>query len=94
VDDMDAIFDYVVLEDQDAAFKMLDAFEKRIGQLAQSPYIGAAIRTDEAMMIASGYRYLVVSPYLIFYRVTDGEVRIGRVLHSRQDWLQLLFGPR
>ncbi len=94
VDDMDAIFDYIVLENQDAALKMLSEFEKSIDRLAEAPYIGAAIRTDEPMMIAPGYRYLVVSPYLIFYRVVDAEVRIGRVLHSRQDWLQLLFGPR
>lgn len=94
VDDMDAIFDYIMLEDQDAALKMLADFEKSISRLAVSPYIGAAIRTDEPMMIMSGYRYLVVSPYLIFYRVTDGEIRIGRILHSRQGWLQLLFGLR
>ena len=94
VDDMDAIFDYIVLEDRDAALKMLSEFERRIGRLADTPYIGAAIRTDEPMMIAAGYRYLVVSPYLIFYRVYGEEVRIGRILHSRQDWLQLLFGIR
>lgn len=94
VDDLDAIFDYVLLEDQSAALKLLAEFERRIGSLAESPYVGAAIRTDEPMMIAAGYRYLVVPPYLVFYRVTDAEVRIGRVLHSRQDWLQLLFGPR
>ncbi len=94
VDDMDAIFDYIVLENQDAARKMLSEFAKGIEGLAESPYIGAAIRTDEPVMITAGYRYLVVSPYLIFYRVVDGEVRIGRILHSRQDWLQLLFGIR
>lgn len=94
VDDMDAIFDYIVLENRDAAHRMLAEFERSVNRLADSPYIGAAIRTDEPMMIKPGYRYLVVSPYLIFYRVTDGEVRIGRILHSRQDWLKLLFGLR
>jgi toxin ParE1/3/4 len=94
VDDMDAIFDYIFLEDQDAAQKMLSDFKKSIERLAESPYIGAAIRTDEPVMITAGYRYLAVSPYLIFYRVADSEVRIGRILHSRQDWLQLLFGVR
>lgn len=94
VDDMDAIFDYIVLENPDVAQKLLMQFEKSILQLADAPMIGAAIRTDEPMMIAVGYRYLAVSPYLIFYRVCGGEVRIGRVLHSRQNWLQLLFGLR
>lgn len=94
VDDMDAIFDYIVIENRDAAVKLLQAFEESIGHLADTPYIGAALLAGETAMIASGYRYLVVSPYMIFYRVFDGEVRIGRILHSRQDWLHLLFGKR
>ena len=92
VDDMDAIFDYVVVENQTAAHKLLEQFDHSIQKLRKAPYLGAAIRTDDAMMIAEGYRYLVVAPYLIFYRVREKDVVIGRILHSRQDWLQLLFG--
>ncbi|MEG2719587.1 MAG: type II toxin-antitoxin system RelE/ParE family toxin [Clostridia bacterium] len=94
VDDMDAIFDYIVIENRDAAIKLLQAFEESIGHLADTPYIEAALPTGDAAMIANGYRYLVVSPYMIFHRVFDGEVRIGRILHSRQGWLHLLFGLR
>lgn len=94
VDDLDAIFDYICLENPDAAKKMLQAFQTSISRLASAPYLGAAMRTDEPMMIAAGYRYAVVSPYLVFYRVVEKEVRIARILHSRQDWLSLLFGIR
>lgn len=94
VDDLDAIFDYVVLENPEAARKLLAQFEKSILRLAEAPMLGAAIQSDEAMMIAAGYRYIVVSPYLVFYRVCGNEVRIGRILHSRQNWLHLLFGIR
>lgn len=93
-DDLDAIFDYVAIENRDAAIKLLQAFDQSIIRLAASPYIGAAIANEESAMIAGGYRYLVVSPYMVFYRVCNGEVRIGRILHSRQDWLHLLFGRR
>lgn len=93
-DDLDAIFDYVAVENRDAAIKLLGAFDESISRLADSPYIGAAIPSEEPMMLANGYRYLVVSPYMIFYRVFDSEVRIGRILHSRQEWLHLLFGRR
>ena len=94
MDDLDAIFDYICLDNPDAARKMLQAFRTGIEKLDATPYLGAALRTDSPIMISSGYRYIVVSPYLVFYRVVDQEVRIGRILHSRQDWLSLLFGIR
>lgn len=94
VDDLDAIFDYICLDNPDAARKMLQSFKTGIGRLAPAPYMGAALRTDSPLLISAGYRYIVVSPYLVFYRVVDDEVRIGRILHNRQDWLSLLFGIR
>lgn len=94
VDDLDAIFDYICLDNPDAARKMLQSFRTGIGRLASAPYMGAALRTDSPLLISAGYRYIVVSPYLVFYRVVDDEVRIGRILHNRQDWLSLLFGIR
>ena len=94
IDDLDAIFDYICLDDPDAARNNLNKFKSSIEKLAATPYHGAALRTDSTVMIAAGYRYIVVSPYLVFYRVVDSEVRIGRILHSRQDWLSLLFGIR
>lgn len=94
VDDLDAIFDYICLDNPDAARKMLQSFKSGIERLASAPYLGAALRTDSPLLISAGYRYIVVSPYLVFYRVVDDEVRIGRILHSRQDWLPLLFGIR
>lgn len=94
VDDLDAIFDYICLDNPDAARNMLKKFKTCIEKLATTPYHGAALRTDSPIMIAAGYRYIVVSPYLVFYRVVGDEVRIGRILHSRQDWLSLLFGIR
>lgn len=93
-DDLDAIFDYIALDNRDVAIKMLNAFDSSIRRLADTPYLGTALPSRENMMIAHGYRYLVVSPYMIFYRVHNDEVRIARILHSRQDWLHLLFGQR
>lgn len=94
VDDLDAIFDYICLDNPDAARNMLAKFKTSIEKLSTVPYHGAALRTDSPLLISAGYRYIVVSPYLVFYRVVDNEVRIGRILHSRQDWLSLLFGIR
>lgn len=77
IDDLDAIFDYVCLENPAAAEKLLSAFDSSISRLQTTPYMGAALRTDQPMFVAQGYRYLVVSPYLVFYRVDGRDVYIG-----------------
>lgn len=94
IDDLDVIFSYILLEDPAAALRMLDEIDRRITQLARQPLLGVALPANELAIVERGYRYLVVAPYLIFYRVEGIEIRIGRILHSRQDWLFLLFEPR
>ena len=92
VDDLDGIFSYISDDDRVAAVKMLDRIEAAILKLGDMPRLGAVLPTNELSLVESGYRMLVVEPYLIFYRIRQNEVWIGRVLHSRQDWLYLLFG--
>lgn len=94
MDDLDTIFDYIALEDPAAALRMLDAIDRRISRLAGQPRMGAAVASNDLSVVRPGYRYVVVAPYLVFYRAERGEVRIGRILHSRQDWLFLLYGGR
>ena len=38
------------------------------------------------------YRYLVVKPNYVFYRVENEIVKIIRILNEKQDFLQILFG--
>ena len=94
LDDLDAIFDYVAIEDVAAARKLLSRCEQKIERLAEEPYSGAAIAMDGPELIAPGYRYVFVSPYLICYRVDGRAVHIGRILHGRKDWVHLLFQSR
>ncbi|MEW9699529.1 type II toxin-antitoxin system RelE/ParE family toxin [Paenibacillus sp. SI8] len=39
-----------------------------------------------------GYRFIVVNPYVVFYRIVDDIVIIHRILHGRRDYLRELFG--
>ncbi|MBR5704337.1 MAG: type II toxin-antitoxin system RelE/ParE family toxin [Deltaproteobacteria bacterium] len=42
--------------------------------------------------VESDLRYLLVSGYLVFYRVVEGSyIEVTRVLNGRQDYLGLLF---
>lgn len=91
IDDLDAIFSCIAIEDQDAALQMPERFDASISRLADAPHIEVALSAGESALIDEGHRYTSLPPYLIFYRVFENEVRIGRILHGRQNWLQLLL---
>ena len=41
--------------------------------------------------VESEYRYIVSGKYIVFYRPIDNEIYIDRILHSRRDFMQILF---
>ncbi|MDP3486671.1 MAG: type II toxin-antitoxin system RelE/ParE family toxin [Bacillota bacterium] len=91
MDDLDSIFDYISEDNRSAAAGLLKRLEESILQLADNPRIGAVLPTNELSLVEPGYRRIVVKPYLVFYRLGTDEVFIARVLHSRQDWMNLIF---
>ena len=70
---------------------MLEQIESPILKLVDYPRMGTVLPTNDLSLVEPGYRRIVVKPYLIFYRIGNGELFISRVLHSRQDWMNLLF---
>ena len=91
VNDLDSIFDYISEDKRTAAANMLEQIENSILKLADNPRMGTVLPTNELSLVEPGYRRIVVKPYLIFYRIGNGELFISRVLHSKQDWMNLLF---
>lgn len=91
IDDLDSIFDYIDEGNRDAAVRMLNRLEQAILRLAENPRLGAVLPTNDRSLVSPGYRRLVVSPYLVFYRIGEEEIMVARVLHARQDWMHLLF---
>lgn len=69
----------IAKDDPAAADRVLDAIERRWGQLADFPYSGIA-RED----IAPGIRHLVAGQYLTLYRILDDAILVVRILHSRR----------
>ena len=90
-DDLDSIFDYISKDKRTTAAKMLEQIESSILKLADNPRMGTVLPTNDLSLVEPGYRHIVVKPYLIFYRIGNDELFISRVLHSRQDWMNLLF---
>jgi toxin ParE1/3/4 len=91
VDDLDALFNFISEDNRSAATKMADRIENAILKLATNPRLGAVLPSDEPARNASVFRYIVVKPYVIFYRIDNDDVIVARILHSRQDWMHLLF---
>jgi toxin ParE1/3/4 len=91
VDDLDSIFDYISDDNRDAAAGMLERIENTILNLADNPRMGAVLPTNDLSLVEPGYRRIVVRPYIVFYRIGKGDIFIARVLHCRQDWMNLLF---
>ena len=74
-----------------AAAGMLERIENTILNPADNSRMGAVLPTNDLSLVEPGYRRIVVRPYIIFYRIGKGEIFIARVLHCRQDWMNLLF---
>ena len=92
IDDMDEIFSYISQDQLGAAENMLGKLNESIAGLADFPNKGSVLHEDEYSLIQRGYRFIVVNPYLIFYRIFDDTVVIHRILHGRRDYLRELFG--
>lgn len=92
VDDMDEIFSYISKDDVSAAENLLQKLDHQISGLADFPEMGSVLSEDDYSLVQRGYRFIVVNPYLVFYRVVQDTVVIHRILHGRRDYLRELFG--
>ncbi|MBU7006032.1 type II toxin-antitoxin system RelE/ParE family toxin [Phosphitispora fastidiosa] len=91
VDDMDEIFSYISKDNAAAAESLLDKLNDDIGNLAEFPNMGSVLSEDEFTLVNRGYRFIVIHPYLVFYRIIKNTVIIHRILHSRRDYIRELF---
>jgi toxin ParE1/3/4 len=92
VDDMDEIFSFISQDNVLAAENLLQKLDLHISSLADFPNKGSVLSEDDYSLIERGYRFIVVNPYLVFYRIAEDTVIIHRILHGRRDYLRELFG--
>lgn len=76
--------------DPDTALDDLDDLQREIMKLETTPYMGSCPRYS--ILKKQGYRVLIVSRHLIFYKVSDQEkqVMIYAVADGRQHDLNLI----
>jgi len=85
-EDLIAIWDYIALDNPNAADRLLMKLKEKFQLLADNPELGAT-RTD----IAKEMRYLATGNYLLLYRVKAGGVDIVRVLHGARNLTAIPF---
>jgi toxin ParE1/3/4 len=79
-DDLEQIFAYLDEYSTSAATKLAIRINQRVGVVAAHPGIGR----DRGDLIG-GMRSVVVDKYVIFYRFTDTELEILRVINGFRD---------
>lgn len=86
--DLDDIFDYIMVDNPDAAARMLGDIMQALHRLEDFPYSGAPLPGHSLKEF--DFRIVIVEPYLAFYRFIDNKVYIYRVLHGSRNYLHLL----
>ncbi len=83
------IFTYIAKENKDAALKLFDSIYDAMATLSENPMRGA--RHIGRGLSKYEFRFLVVAPYLIFYRIVDDEAHVHHIAHQRRSPLSILL---
>lgn len=81
IQDLDALFEFIGSENPPAALAIFELIEKRVGQLADHPYLGRGGRVTAT-------RELVVAgtPFIVVYRVGEKQIDVLAVIHGAMRW--------
>lgn len=79
--DLDALYDYLVETNPKAARTVVLAILKTTKKLREAPQMGRLGRRPST-------RELVIAktPFLVWYRESDAQIEVLRVIHSRMKW--------
>jgi toxin ParE1/3/4 len=90
-DDIDEIFSYISHDNVFAAEKLLEKLIDQISALADFHNLGSVLSEEKYLLVERGFRFIVVHPYLVFYKFVDDSIIIYRISHGRRDYLRELF---
>lgn len=80
----------VNLVNPQAADNVISKILKSCSNLKEFPNLGAQLKNK--FDIDTDMRYLVTSNYIVFYRCDSVTVRVIRIIDSRTNYMQYLFG--
>lgn len=86
--DLLEIFEYIYLDNPEAALSLLEQFDQTIAKLESFPLIGV-VPSDSRLQTLQ-YRTLVIDNYLVFYVFEKNIIEIRRILHGKRKFVFLL----
>lgn len=66
--------------------KIIETYES----LSISP--NSRIPVQKYVSFQTDYRFILANNYSIFYRIEDKTIKVVRILYSRRDFVNILFG--
>ena len=82
-EDLREIIDHINTLSPDAALRRYDEVTEKIASLSQFPE--RCPRPRNLMLAAKGYRYLMVSQYLVFFVIQHKEVQVRRIKGNHRE---------
>ena len=79
--DLEAAYDYVQQDNEDAAKQLVARIFSAVGLLARYPLAGREGRVQGTRELA-----IARTPYVIAYRIRQDEIQVLAVLHGAQRW--------
>jgi toxin ParE1/3/4 len=78
---------------EQTALDFVDAVERGIGRISRSPHVGSLRFAYELAIPDLRAWPLQHFPYVVFYVVSDEEIDVWRILHTRRDLPAALNPP-
>ena len=75
---------------RDKAQRVLERIMKSIRVLSDNENIGLSVA--DMFDVETEYRYLIIPPNYVFFRVEDACIRIINIYHEKEDFMWQLFG--
>lgn len=88
--DLEQIFNYIAIDlcNPTAANGLIDEFENAFKTVCEYPQ--SCPRVNNEYVRDSSLRKLIINSYIAFYRITDTEIQVIRVLYGMRDFKDLL----
>ncbi len=86
--DLAEIYEYISIDNPTAAERLLTRIQKDLRSLGTQPLMGRIPRDPDIARL--GYRYLIISEYLAFYRLEPSVVLVHRILHGAREYSEIL----
>ena len=84
IDDLEEIVLYIAKDSSKSAMELHDKIIESATRLEELPKLGRLI--PDKKLRQSGFRFIVIDKYLLFYKIYNEEINILRVLRGDRDY--------